>query len=88
MRRIYIANFGEDRDIAQESVIRDVLHEIGQNGDAILARAAAPEHRGDLRANTERAIERGIFGAPNCVVGEELFWGEEAMEDAIAWGRQ
>ena len=77
VRRIFVANFGEDRDIAQESVILDVLRELGQNGDAILARAASPEHRGDLRANTERAIERGIFGAPNCVVGDELFWGKK-----------
>ncbi len=88
IRRIYVANFGEDRDIAQTSVILDVLRELGQNGDEIFALAASPEHRGDLRSNTERAIQRGIFGAPNCVVGEELFWGEEAMEDAIAWGRQ
>jgi 2-hydroxychromene-2-carboxylate isomerase len=38
-----------------------------------------------LRANPERAIALGIFGAPNCVVGEELFWGEEALGDAIEW---
>ena len=30
-------------------------------------------------------IALGIAGAPNCVIGEELFWGEETLDDAIAW---
>ena len=31
-----------------------------------------------LRANTEEAIERGVFGVPTFVVGEEIFWGEDS----------
>jgi len=31
------------------------------------------------------SIELGIFGAPTCVVGGELFWGNDRLEDAIAW---
>lgn len=84
VRRVFIANFGEDRDIAQESV-RDVLRGLGRNADAVLAFSATPEQRGKLRENTERAVQLGIFGAPNCIVNGELFWGEEAMEDAIGW---
>jgi 2-hydroxychromene-2-carboxylate isomerase len=85
VRQTFVANFGEDRDISQETVLRDVLQQLGQDSDAVLARLSAHEHRGILRENTERAVELGIFGAPNCVVNGELFWGEEAMEDAIAW---
>jgi 2-hydroxychromene-2-carboxylate isomerase len=88
VRRIYTANFGENRDISDESVIREILRELGQNADEVLATSASHEHRGDLRANTDKAIELGIFGAPNCVVGEELFWGEESLEDAIAWAKR
>jgi 2-hydroxychromene-2-carboxylate isomerase len=88
VRGVFTANFGQDRDIAQESVLRDVLEQIGQDAEAVLARSSDPLHRGELRENTERAIELGIFGAPNCVVNGELFWGEEALEDAIAWARE
>ena len=87
VRRIFVASFGEDRDIAQEPVLRDVLVELGEDADAVLSRSSDPEQRGKLRANTERAVERGIFGAPNCIAGDELFWGEEALEDAIAWAK-
>jgi len=38
-----------------------------------------------LRDQTRRAIELGIFGAPSFVVDEELFWGNDRLEDALAW---
>jgi len=41
--------------------------------------------RGMLPENVSHGIELGIFGAPNCVVNQELFWGEEALEDALDW---
>jgi 2-hydroxychromene-2-carboxylate isomerase len=85
IRRVYVANFGEDREIGEREVVASILAELGIPADATIARAESPERRGTLRANTEHAIEIGIFGAPNCVVDGELFWGEESLEDAIAW---
>ncbi|HEX9665685.1 MAG TPA: DsbA family protein, partial [Thermodesulfobacteriota bacterium] len=38
-----------------------------------------------LRKQTEEAIGLGIFGAPSFVVGNELFWGNDRLEDAIDW---
>jgi 2-hydroxychromene-2-carboxylate isomerase len=85
VRRVYVANFGEDRAIGERAVIAEILEELGRPADTVLALAESPQKRPLLRANTERATELGIFGAPNCMVDGELFWGEEAMEDAIAW---
>jgi 2-hydroxychromene-2-carboxylate isomerase len=85
VRRVYVANFGEDRPIGERSVVAEILAELGQPADAILARAESPDFKPILRANTEHAIELGIFGAPNCVVDGELFWGEESLQDAIDW---
>lgn len=85
IRRCFVANFGEDRAVGEETVVRDVIRELGRDDDSVLAVAVDGAHRRLLRANTERAIERGIFGAPDCIVGGELFWGEETLEDAIAW---
>jgi 2-hydroxychromene-2-carboxylate isomerase len=33
-----------------------------------------------LRQNTEEAIQRGVFGVPTCVVGEQKFWGYDATD--------
>ncbi len=85
-RRVYVANFGEDREIGEPEVIAEILAGLGQPAADVMAQAQAPAQRGLLRANTERAVALGIFGAPNCWVGDgELFWGEEALEDAVAW---
>jgi 2-hydroxychromene-2-carboxylate isomerase len=85
VRSIFIANFGADRDIGDPAVIADVISQLGRPAAEVLDRACDEDHRGLLRANTDRAIKIGIFGAPNCVVNGELFWGEETLEDAIAW---
>jgi 2-hydroxychromene-2-carboxylate isomerase len=43
-----------------------------------------PENKLRLREQTRRAKELGIFGAPSFVVGAELFWGNDRLEDALA----
>ena len=85
VRSVFVANFGEDRDIGEAAVIEAILDGLGKDSDEILRIALSPERAGHLRANTSQAIELGIFGAPNCIVGDELFWGEETLDDAIAW---
>ena len=37
-----------------------------------------------LRADTEEAIERGVPGVPTVRVGDELFWGDDRLEEAAA----
>jgi 2-hydroxychromene-2-carboxylate isomerase len=85
IRAVFLANFSLDLDIAEVSVAADILIQLGQPARDIIEHALDPDQRAILRKNTERAIEIGIFGAPNCLVGDELFWGEESLEDAIEW---
>jgi 2-hydroxychromene-2-carboxylate isomerase len=85
IRRTFVANFGDDRDIGDGTVVSEMLEGLGEDPGQVIARALDQDHRGALRTSTERATALGIFGAPNCVVGDELFWGEEALEDAIAF---
>jgi 2-hydroxychromene-2-carboxylate isomerase len=85
IRRVYRANFAEDRDIATPEVLRDILTDLGQSAPDILTRANADDTKRQLRDQTDRAITLGIFGAPTCVVGPELFWGHDRLEDAITW---
>jgi 2-hydroxychromene-2-carboxylate isomerase len=84
---IYRANFAQDRDIADPAVLRSILVEIGRDPD-VLAATDEPAVKDDLRAQTERAITLSIFGAPSFVVNEELFWGNDRLETAIAWARR
>jgi 2-hydroxychromene-2-carboxylate isomerase len=40
--------------------------------------------KGALREATDRAAERGVLGVPAVVVGEEVFWGDDRLEEAVS----
>ena len=84
-RAVYSANFGGQRDITDEDLLRSLVKIVGGDADAAWARANSPEIKDALKAQTDEAIKRGIFGAPSFTVGDELFWGNDRLEDAIAW---
>ena len=38
-----------------------------------------------LRANTEAAVELGLFGVPTAIVDDELFWGQDSTSMLFAY---
>jgi 2-hydroxychromene-2-carboxylate isomerase len=64
-----------------------VVTELGHDGAATVARAQTQPIKDTLRAHTDEAARRGMFGAPTFMVGDELFWGDDRLEDAVAWAR-
>ena len=87
VRAVYRANFAEDRDISDAGVVGDILESLGQKAGCMIERAGSAENKDRLRLQEEEAIRLGIFGAPSLTVGEELFWGNDRLEDAIAFAR-
>jgi 2-hydroxychromene-2-carboxylate isomerase len=87
-RAIFSANFADDRDISDAAVLREVLDAEGVDGAGLIAQAQTPEVKAALRATTDEARRLGIFGAPDFVVDGELFFGQDRLEDAIAWARR
>jgi 2-hydroxychromene-2-carboxylate isomerase len=76
--------FLEGSDLAE----RDVLLEAGERvGIAAAELAGALEEtavKDALRASTDEAIARGVFGIPTVLVSDQLFWGDDRLEDAAA----
>jgi 2-hydroxychromene-2-carboxylate isomerase len=85
VRAVFRANFAEDREIGDAVEVRSILDSLGQPGARVVERAQAPDNKQRLREQTQRAVQYGIFGAPSFVVGEELFWGDDRLEDALTW---
>lgn len=85
VRLVYHANFAQDRDISDPQVVGDILAELAEPAEAWIERAQMPESKNRLRQHTEEAIGKGIFGAPTFVTGGEIFWGNDRLEDAVAW---
>lgn len=73
------AVWAEDKDIAEDSVIRACLSAAGfapELADSGLLAGAETYGR-----NLEDAVEAGAFGAPFYVIGEQRFWGQDRIED-------
>lgn len=71
--------------------------DLGEGDNVLLAAAACELHpnavikavqtetvKGALREATDRAAERGVIGVPSLLVGEEVFWGDDRLEEAVA----
>jgi len=88
VRNIYSANFARDLDISRSDVVAGCLESLVADPDAILAAAGLDDAKAKLRTNTDHAVSLGIFGAPTFVVGPELFWGNDRMEQAMNWAHR
>ncbi len=60
-------------------VVAGVLTAAGLDAKAILEATQDPEVKAELVANTERAVERGVFGIPTFFVGDEMFFGKDRL---------
>ncbi len=85
VRAVYRANFADDREISESAVVAALLEGIGQASELLIAAAQTGENKDRLRKQTDAAISLGIFGAPTFVVGNELFWGNDRLEEALEW---
>lgn len=77
--------FEEGLPAGSEPNISQSLREAGVDPEETLNRADSAEGAEGLLAATDEARSLGIFGSPTFVVGKELFWGDDRLEDAIAW---
>jgi 2-hydroxychromene-2-carboxylate isomerase len=74
------AYWAENQDIGQPDVLKAVAASLGWDGDDLVTRAQTPPVKDKLKANTEEAVQRGVFGAPTFFIGEAMFWGNDRFE--------
>jgi 2-hydroxychromene-2-carboxylate isomerase len=82
-KAVFHANFAEDRDISDHEVLLACFNELGLDGPRLLKQAQTAESKAKLRMQTEHAKSLGIFGAPSFLVGKEMFWGNDRLEQAL-----
>lgn len=73
------AVWAEDRDIAEDDVVRELLEKAGY--DAGLADKGMLAGAEQYTQNLEDAVNAGVFGAPTYILGEERFWGQDKIAD-------
>lgn len=72
--------WAEERNMADEAALAEILRENGAEPDALFAKARAAETRAAYEAQTQEAIARGVFGSPSYIYDDVLFWGQDRLE--------
>jgi 2-hydroxychromene-2-carboxylate isomerase len=77
--------FAQGRDVSDPAVLADLAQALGIPD--VQAALNDPTVKKSLRDSTDWAIQRRVFGVPTYVVGDELFWGQDAFEMLVDYLR-
>jgi 2-hydroxychromene-2-carboxylate isomerase len=78
-RRVFEQYWGDNRDISQDEVLRDIVRAVGLDETEYFAKIGSPEYKDKLKRNTDELIERGGFGSPTIFVNGEMFFGNDRL---------
>jgi 2-hydroxychromene-2-carboxylate isomerase len=87
-RAVMELNFVRDQDIDRREALAPILTELGLSAADILDQAESEPVKTRLRAQTDEARRRGIFGVPTFFVGTEMFWGNDRLDDAMLFAAE
>jgi 2-hydroxychromene-2-carboxylate isomerase len=73
------AYWGNDFDIAQETVLADIATRAGLERQRFFSGIETDSCKARLRTNTDELIARGGFGSPTIFVGDQMFFGNDRM---------
>ena len=80
VQRALAACWAEERNIAEEAVIRDILTSLQFDAEAVLRSADSSDVADQYDRNSDEAVERGVLGAPAYLLNGEQFWGQDRIE--------
>ena len=81
----YEAWFLRDKAIGFDDNIEKVLSSIGKDADQVLDLANSDETKSRFSEETDVARQMGVFGSPTFAVDDEIFWGDDRLEDVLEW---
>ena len=68
------------QNLNDPAVVARALASAGFDPAEVMGWVGDAEVKGALRANTEEAVARGVFGAPTMFVGGEMFFGQDRLD--------
>jgi len=83
-RELFATFFAEGRSLADVELVLDAGERAGLDREELRAGLGSDAVKASLRESTDEAIALGARGVPTLAIGDELFWGDDRLEDAAA----
>jgi len=78
--RVLRAVWQDEKNPGDPATLAALIAEIGLNADDVMKLGADPKWAEMRTADTQAALDRGVFGAPSYVIGDEIFWGQDRLD--------
>ncbi|MEJ0018193.1 MAG: 2-hydroxychromene-2-carboxylate isomerase [Acetobacteraceae bacterium] len=78
--RVLKAVWQEELNPADPATLATLITEVGLDAEAVMALGGEPRWAEMRTADTQAALDRGVFGAPSYVIAGEIFWGQDRLE--------
>jgi 2-hydroxychromene-2-carboxylate isomerase len=82
---VYHAHWGEGRDMSAPEQVAEVGESLGIARGELIAATQDPAVKARLKEETDRSLERGVFGSPFIIVDGEPFWGVDRLDQVERW---
>ena len=80
LRGVFKAIWTDGANLNDPAVAAQALRDAGFDPAEVIAMTNDAEVKAALRAATEEAVARGVFGAPTMFVGDTMFFGQDRLE--------
>ena len=87
-RAVFRTMFVNGRPVTELGAVLGAAREAGLDAAEVEMAVELPAIKDRLKANTDEAFDRGVTGIPTVAIGDELFWGDDRLEDAAAATRR
>ena len=75
---------GRGEDITDPGMVASAAEAAGLDGEDTIRRCDEQHVKDEVRRLTQEAIDRGVIGVPTVAAGDQLFWGDDRLEEAAA----
>lgn len=80
VKAVFQAIWVDARNMNDAATVAAALKAVGFDAAAVLSLTAQQDVKDRLKAATQEAVERGVFGAPTMFVGRDMFWGQDRLD--------
>jgi 2-hydroxychromene-2-carboxylate isomerase len=77
--RVLKALWQEEKNPGDPATLAGLISDVGLDADQVMKLGAEPRWAERRVADTKAALDRGVFGAPGYVIGDEIFWGQDRL---------
>ena len=78
--RVLKAVWQDELNPGDPATLAVLIKDVGLDPDAVMKLGSDPKWTEMRKADTQAALDRGVFGAPGYVIGDEIFWGQDRLE--------